>query len=643
MNALREILLIARMEAGLLRRFPRLYLAVIGAVVAPALYALTYLESIWDPASRTEALPAIIVNLDQGAEAYGRHVDLGAELTQSIQERRAFGFTLRKDEAQARREVREGRSLFALIIPRDFSANALSGNHPGNGKLVLFASEGNNYTGAAFARRFAVELGHQVNETLNEQRWALVLGAAAGSGESLARFRAGIAQLQSGARAQELGSARARDAAARLASGGDEAADGVRQLADGLKQMGSGARTLVARQPSPGDLDTLKSSAARLSGAHADLGRGLKELETGAATLADGAERMRDEARSIPFVGDDLSGRIGPLVDGASQLRSGIRAAHRGETRLAEGAHSLSLGVASLVDGVAALGTGTSALVAQLPPDDRVELLAEGTRSVADGARQLTGGLNELGAGARQMASGLDLLARSLPPDPEPIGGTARGLAASVEPDIQIDAPVQNQGGGYAPSFIPVSLWLGAVTLGFIFNLRQLPAAAEGRSRLVLLFGKFLPLAALSLGQSLVVLIMVLFMLGIHAVHPAGLALTLATASMTFMLITLALVRAFGDAGKALASVLLIVQVSAAGGIVPIELTSPFFRELNPWLPFTWVVRAVQANMFGAFGDDWGAALGIVLLSALGALVLAAFVGRWRFVEPGQHRPAIEL
>ena len=34
MNALCEILLIARMEAGLLRRFPRLYLTVIGAVVA---------------------------------------------------------------------------------------------------------------------------------------------------------------------------------------------------------------------------------------------------------------------------------------------------------------------------------------------------------------------------------------------------------------------------------------------------------------------------------------------------------------------------------------------------------------------------------------------------------------------------------
>ena len=642
MKALRDALLIARMETGLFRRFPRLWLAVLGAVVAPALYALIYLESVWDPASRTEALPAIIVNLDAGTDAYGQHVDLGAELTRSIRERRAFGFMLRDDEASARQEVRDGRSLFALIIPRDFSANALSGNEPGNGKLVLFASEGNNYTGAAFARRFAVELGHQINETLNERRWALVLGAAAGSGESLARFRAGIAQLQTGARAQELGLVRAGEASARLAAGSDEAAHGVQQLAEGVKQSGAGARSLAARIPAPPDLETLKSSAFRLAGGHGEVWQGLGELEAGAGRLVDGAARLRDGARSILLIGDEVSGQAGQLVDGLSQLRSGIRAARDGEGKLAEGAQALSLGVGALTDGLAALGTGLSTVVGQLPADDRLDRLAMGTRGIADGTRQLADGLGALRSGAWQLSSGLDLLARSLPSNPEPISGTARGLAASVEPDIQIDAPVKNQGAGFAPSFIPGALWLGAVALSFVFNLRQLPAAATGRGRLVLVFGKFLPLAGMALGQSIVVLAMLTLVLDIHAAHPAGLALTLAVASLTFALITLALVRAFGDTGKALASVLLIVQVSAAGGIVPIELTSPFFRELNPWLPFTWVVRAVQANMFGAYGSEWIAAIERVALVSLAALLSATFLGRWRFVDPAEHRPAIE-
>jgi putative membrane protein len=189
MKLLHQALAIAGADAAMLRRFPRLSIAVIGAILAPALYALIYLESVWDPASRTEALPAIIVNLDVGTQAYGRHVDLGSELTRSLQEKRAFGFTATDDEAEARRAVRAGRSLFALIVPRDFSASAMSGDSPGGGTLVLFASEGNNFMGAGFARRFAVELGHQVNETLNEKRWPLVPGATAGSGPVAMRAR----------------------------------------------------------------------------------------------------------------------------------------------------------------------------------------------------------------------------------------------------------------------------------------------------------------------------------------------------------------------------------------------------------------------------------------------------------------------
>ena len=42
-------------------------------------------------------------------------------------------------------------------------------------------------------------------------------------------------------------------------------------------------------------------------------------------------------------------------------------------------------------------------------------------------------------------------------------------------------------------------------------------------------------------------------------------------------------------------------QLSASGGIMPVELTSDLFRHVSPWLPFTWVVRAFRASMFGAF------------------------------------------
>jgi putative membrane protein len=398
-----------------------------------------------------------------------------------------------------------------------------------------------------------------------------------------------------------------------------------------------------ARKPAPQDLAALKAGAAQLAAGHADLGRGLVELEAGGHKLTEGAQQLRDQTQGIPIVGGKISAGAGQLADGAAQLTSGLGTARAGEAKLADGAQGLSKGVTALTDGMAALGSGISTLAARVPADDKLDPLQAGSRALADGNHQLGSGLGQLSAGSRQLTAGLDLLAHSLPASVEKLGGTARGLAVSVEPEVQIDAAVPNNGTGFAPNFLPVALWLGAVMTAFIFHLRRLPAAVSERSHITLLLGKFMLLGSIVVAQAMVVLLMATLVLKIHAAHLGGLALTLALASLTFMLIILALVRAFGDAGKALALILLILQLSSAGGIVPIELTSSFFRDLNPWLPFTWVVRAVRASMFGAFDSDWLQALGVVALAALVAFTFAARVGRWRFVPPEEHRPAMDI
>jgi putative membrane protein len=119
--------------------------------------------------------------------------------------------------------------------------------------------------------------------------------------------------------------------------------------------------------------------------------------------------------------------------------------------------------------------------------------------------------------------------------------------------------------------------------------------------------------------------------------------LSMVLASLTFMLIILAFTRAFGDTGKALALILLIVQLSSAGGILPIELTGSFFQSLSPWMPFTWVVRSLRASLFGAYDSAWVSAWLVVLATALVALVFATLVGRWTYVEGDAHRPALDL
>ena len=76
---------------------------------------------------------------------------------------------------------------------------------------------------------------------------------------------------------------------------------------------------------------------------------------------------------------------------------------------------------------------------------------------------------------------------------------------------------------------------------------------------------------------------------------------------------------------------------------MPVELTNSFYRAISPWLPFTWSIKAVRASMFGALGGEWGAALGVLALFAASTFVFCLVVGRWKFVPPDEHRPAMDI
>jgi putative membrane protein len=643
MKTLRDAWSLARLEAGLFERFPTLGWSVLGVLIIPALYAFIYLASVWDPAARTASLPAAIVNLDAGVEYRGQKAHMGADLVAILQARHTFGFRLFDDEQAARKLVREGRLALALIIPRDFSANAVPGLQPGAGRLIVYISEGNNYTVAGMARRFAAELGHQVNESLNEKRWELVLSSAAGSQRSVRSLKDGVAQLKAGAHELDGGLQQAETGSKTLGEGARKVNDAAGQLTNGLKQTGAGVRAMEARRPAAADLQALKQGAHGLVEGQQELGRGLEPLQAGAQRLTDGARQLRDETQDLLFVGERVSAAANALGDGGDQLVTGLLRARSAQAQLTDGAAKLNGGVGRLVDGMTQLGDGVHTLATRLPEDGKLDEFKAAVNAVAQGTQSLRGGLEKLHAGSARLAVGLDLLDASLPSDTPSLEGSARGLADSVEPVVEVVAPVPNNGTGFAPNFVPVALWLGAVMMAFMFHLRRLPEAARGMSRLSQVLGKLALLVGLVVAQATIVLLMLTLVLDVHVPNLAAFWLTLSLASVTFLLIILALTRAFGDVGKALALVFLILQLAAAGGVLPIELTGEVFRDLSPWLPFTWVVRAFRASLFGAYDNTWLSAWGAILLAAAIAFVVSTLVGRWRYVSDDEHRPALDL
>jgi putative membrane protein len=208
---------------------------------------------------------------------------------------------------------------------------------------------------------------------------------------------------------------------------------------------------------------------------------------------------------------------------------------------------------------------------------------------------------------------------------------------------VEVEAPVPNSGSGFAPNIIPAALWLGAGVAAFLIHVRALPKGAQNFSGPAKLLGKIsIPLLIVLL-QAALLYATVVWGLQIHVTKIGLFILTLALSSATFLCIVFALTRLMGDAGKAASMIFLAVQLSSSGGILPVELSGTLFSEISPWLPLTWVVRAMKICMFGAYGNEWQHPMVVIAITCLIALASACWIGRWRYLRPSAMRPAVDF
>ena len=193
------------------------------------------------------------------------------------------------------------------------------------------------------------------------------------------------------------------------------------------------------------------------------------------------------------------------------------------------------------------------------------------------------------------------------------------------------------------PAHLAMALWLGAVMSAYIFNMGTLQDAHSSAPRYAKVLGKFAFPAVVSLVQVALTFSMLVFGLGINAPSYASFALTMLASSLTFLAVVFLLLRVFGEAGKLIAVLLLTLQLAAGGGVMPIELSGGFFQSVHEWLPFTWVIKAFRASLFGAFNHGWLEALMVVVVGGVASLLLAAWSGKWKVVPAELYKPGIDV
>lgn len=189
--------------------------------------------------------------------------------------------------------------------------------------------------------------------------------------------------------------------------------------------------------------------------------------------------------------------------------------------------------------------------------------------------------------------------------------------------------PIANYGSAMAPFYTILSIWVGAIilcamlkvtisdrekahVLGLGDTLPRIagPSGPGNASRWGLrldheYFGRYAIFALLALLQGTLVCLGDMYFLGVQANHALQFLAVGWLAALVFSNIVYTLTVSFGDIGKAVAVVLLVMQVAGSGGTFPIETLPKFFQMLYPFLPFPHAIDAMHAAMAGSYGNEY--------------------------------------
>lgn len=322
----------------------------------------------------------------------------------------------------------------------------------------------------------------------------------------------------------------------------------------------------------------------------------------------------------------------------AEQALGGVEGL-RGQLELAaQNASDLAAGVTSAADNAAQLSAGMDQLAA-VPGIGQVP----GANQLITGGQQLAAGLVELKAGAQQLADGLTNAAQAIP-DADAAGDQASAASRPVDVATNNLNPVDTYGEGLAPFFISIALWVFSLAIYFVLRAVSPRALAAQTPAFATMLGGWLPAALVGTLGALVLFLVVRLGLGLDPRHLAAFLGLTALGVLAFVAIGQLLRLALGVPAAAASLVLLMLQLTSAGALYPVETTPLPFRVLHPLMPMSYLVDGLRVTIGG--GDGWHLARAAIVLTGflLVSWVLSCLLVRrnrtWRM---SSLRPSLRI
>lgn len=644
---------------------------VVAIALLPSLYAWLNIYSNWDPYGNTGGISIAVASLDEGyTDADGTYENKGDDVVADLREATSINWVIVDTEEEAKGGVESGDYYAAVVIDKQFSRNMFRMLTDWTGKPAITYYE--NAKKNAVATKITDTAVETLKRSISENYLEVVIGgimeqsnllaadltaddpeaavkgvlyqaqdllhacgrmmdafeAAGGSGvseSSAAALEAAVANinknLPDGAQLQQTAAeiqlqlntalARVERALDRLSSAiGNapdqketqqkllDAADTMDKTADALETWAAGL------EASGAEAGKIQAEAARQTAAEcrktAKQLRALAESPDSADLLADCdalVKSIRTMVDKIPVTSkalqkelDTVAGQVADTMEGMAALAGDAKAM---KTALAETADAVG-------DTMALLRPATEKLLTSL-------------ESTIDDLEGLT--TDEY----------MDTLVNILGGDPAVYG---QYFPEMVQTSVNAVYPIANYGSAMTPFYTVLAIWVGGVILSSLIKIHARTEGLIDPKPAELYFGRYLFFFVLSQIQAAVIVTGDLYILKVQCLHPGMLYLTGALTAFTFSLLIYSLALSFGDVGKAIVVVIMVMQIAGSSGTFPIELLPAIYQKIYRFFPFPYAIDAMRECICGMYGNYYWQQIGFLLLFAAAALLIGLLVRR---------------
>lgn len=644
---------------------------VVAIALLPSLYAWLNIYSNWDPYGNTGGISIAVASLDEGyTDEDGTYENKGDDVVADLREATSINWVIVDTEEAAKGGVESGDYYAAVVIDKQFSRNMFRMLTDWTGKPAITYYE--NAKKNAVATKITDTAVETLKRSISENYLEVVIDgimeqsnllaadltaddpeaavkgvlyqaqdllhacgrmmdafeAAGGSGvseSSAAALEAAVASinknLPDGAQLQQTAAeiqlqlntalARVERALDRLNSAIENAPElpsAQQQLRDAAAQLEKAADTLetwaAGLEASGTEAGKTQAEAARQTAAEcrktAKQLRALAESPDSADLLADCdalVKSLRTMVDRIPVTSkalqkelDTVAGQVADTMEGMAALAGDAKAM---KTALAETADAVG-------DTMALLRPATEKLLTSL-------------ESTIDDLEGLT--TDEY----------MDTLVNILGGDPAVYG---QYFPEMVQTSVNAVYPIANYGSAMTPFYTVLAIWVGGVILSSLIKIHARTEGLIDPKPAELYFGRYLFFFVLSQIQAAVIVTGDLYILKVQCLHPGMLYLTGALTAFTFSLLIYSLALSFGDVGKAIVVVIMVMQIAGSSGTFPIELLPAIYQKIYRFFPFPYAIDAMRECICGMYGNYYWQQIGFLLLFAAAALLIGLLVRR---------------